>query len=656
MTPQPARWQRLFAIAGDSLMGVFVALALWTHLFEGFRIGSGAFAISTRSAERLLVQAALICVIRHLVVRTPSLRQRIVEWIGARPSSLVEVPAREWALSLAAFVPLTLWFLWPQVVTPGGVPDHGDPLFSMWTLSHIADRLAHAPSQFFDGRIFFPEPDTFLWSDLTLLPGLMAAPFIWAGVPVAAAYTTLILLGCLLSCLTMFALVRASTGLVVPALVAGALFGFFPYRFAQYSHLQMQGIFLMPLAVWLLMRTLERPGRDRGLQLGLAVALQLLWSTYCGAYLVVALSIVTVAWWLSGREIVKSHVWAGAVAVGICAVLLAPYLSGYYRARTVVGERPRAEVLHYGADLGDYLSPNGNSRWYGHRAPMHDKSEERHLFPGVGPIALAATGLIAAPTTASVIAAGGLVAAVNGSLGLTTATYSFFFDYVPLLRTFRVPARFGLVVGVFLIWAAGLGVARLWRLSEGRLIIRALVVVACAAAVVEAQPGLQLRATPFTAPEIYGGLPTDRRAVVLELPVPGQGAEAYWVDPSYLYASTFHKHTLINGYSGYYPSWYGNLTWASSALPDDKAWAAILLRQPEFLIVHEEHYGRDRYLEVVADLARRGDVTLLSRAQTTAGEDRLYRVHAAAAPTTPRSTPDAVPPASTPARGPLPLR
>jgi len=638
MTPS-ARWQRIVAAAGDSLTGVFLALALWTHWFDGFRIGSGVFAVSTRSAERLVLEAVLICVVRHLLVRTPSLRDHLARWTGARTSSLVEVPTREWGLSLAAFVPLALWFLWPQVVMPGGVPDHGDPLFSMWTLAHIADRLAHAPSAFYDGRIFFPEADTFLWSDVTLLPGLMAAPFIWAGVPVATAYTTLILLGCLLSCVTMFALVRASTGLVVPALVAGAVFGFFPYRFAQYSHLQMQGIFLMPLALWLLLRALERPGGVRGAQVGLVVALQVLWSTYCGAYLVVALTAVAAAWWLSGREILRTHLVTGAAAVGICLVLIAPYLSGYYRARAVVGERPRAEVLHYGAQLGDYLSPNGNSRWYGHRAPIHEKSEERHLFPGVGLMVLAATGLIAAPTTLTVVVTGGLLIAVNASLGLSNATYMFFFDYVPLLKTFRVPARFGLVVGVFLAWAVGLGVARLWRMSEGRLVVRVLVVAVCLATIVEAQPALDLRMPPYESSAVYDVLPDDRRAVVLELPVPGPGAEAYWVDPGYLYAATFHKHTLINGYSGYYPAWYTQLAWASSALPDDKAWAAILRRRPEFIVIHEEHYGRGRYLEVVADLAGRHGVTLLGRAQTSGGEDRVYRVDA----TTPGSTPAPAP-------------
>jgi hypothetical protein len=652
MTPTVARWQRVIAMSGDVLSGCFVALALWSHLLGGFRIGSGVFAISTRSAERLLIQAALICLIRHLIVRQPSLRSRIVRLLNAQPSALVGVPARELGIALAAFVPLTVWFLWPQVMTPGGVPDHGDPLFSMWMLSHIADRLANAPSQFYDGRIFFPEADTFLWSDLTLLPGLISAPFLWAGVPVAAMYTTLIILGCLLSCVTMFVLVRATTGMLAPALVAGALFGFFPYRFAHYSHLQMQGVFLMPLAAWLLLRALERPGVARGLQLGTTVALQVLWSTYCGAFLIVGLAAATLGSWLSGRDVHRRHITTAAAAVGVCIVLMSPYLTGYYRARDVVGERPRGEVLHYGAGLADYLSPNGNWRWYREHAPIHTKSEEHHLAPGVGMVVLAAIGVAAAPTTMTVIVGVGLVAAVNASLGLSSFTYSLFFDYVPLLKTFRVPARFGLVAGVFLVWAAGLGIARLWRVTTNRNALRVCVGVACAIAILEVMPRLELRTTETQLPAIYGSLPSDRRVVLLELPVPGKGAEAYWVDPTYLYRQTFHQHALINGYSGFYPPWYGQLSWASSALPDDKAWAAVLKRGPEFIIVHEEHYGLERYRAVVDDLDHRPELTTVATARTPAGESRLYQLR----PATPVSAPAAASPVSAPAPAPHPPR
>jgi hypothetical protein len=177
--------------------------------------------------------------------------------------------------------------------------------------------------------------------------------------------------------------------------------------------------------------------------------------------------------------------------------------------------------------------------------------------------------------------------------------------------------------------------------------MRAGVVLVCAAAILEAQPRLELRTTDLILPEIYDALPSDRQVVLLELPVPGQGAEAYWVDPTYLYRQTFHQHTLINGYSGFYPPWYGQLTWASSALPDDKAWAAVLRRGPEFLIVHEEHYGREQYAAVVDDLGRRPEVAFIAASRTAVGESRLYQV-------TPGSAPVAASPVSAPAPAPRP--
>jgi hypothetical protein len=622
----PRRWRVVLGTCCDVVFVILVVLAIWAHVFGGFRVGHGIFAISTRSVARLLFQAAALSVLRHLILPAPSHRSYIARWLHARPLNLSPLPMREWFVATALYVPLVVVYLWPQVSMPGGLPDRGDPLFSVWTLSHIADTLFQGGSVFFDGRIFYPAPNTFLWSDLTILPGVIAAPWIWLGVPVAYVYTSIITGASLLSCVAMYGLVRRTTAVPVAAFVAGALFGFLPYRFAQYSHLQMQGIFLMPLAVMALLSVLESPRWTRGLLVGLLVALQTLWSTYCGAYLTVGLAAVTLGWWLTGREISRRHLAAGVLAVGLCSVMMAPYVAAYARARNVVSVRPRTEVAHYGAHLADYLSPNGNHAWYGQWAPVHTKSEERHLLPGAGPVLLGIGGLLTMPTSLTVAAATGLLVSLDGSLGLSSFTYSFFYDYVPLLRTFRVPARFGLLVGVFLTWAAGMGAARLWRWSESRTPLRVLVGLLFVAAVVEARPTLTLHATPTDVPAIYASLPTDRRAVVLELPVPGQGAEAYWVDPSYLYFATFHKHTLVNGYSGYYPEWYGNLSWASSALPAADAMEAIRTRGAEFIVVHEEHYGAERYREVVAGLAQQPDLTSVATVKTPQGEDRLFVV------------------------------
>ena len=72
--------------------------------------------------------------------------------------------------------------------------------------------------------------------------------------------------------------------------MAGILFGFYPYRISTYSHLEMQGVFLMPLALLWLLRTMETGRVRHGVALGLAVALEGLWSLYLGAYLAVGLS------------------------------------------------------------------------------------------------------------------------------------------------------------------------------------------------------------------------------------------------------------------------------------------------------------------------------------------------------------------------------
>ncbi len=95
MTASPARWRIITARVGDALAGLLVALAAWTHLFGGFRVGSGLFALSTRSGERLLIEAVLLVAVRHVILRRPSLRTRILTWLKIRHTPLSPVPARE---------------------------------------------------------------------------------------------------------------------------------------------------------------------------------------------------------------------------------------------------------------------------------------------------------------------------------------------------------------------------------------------------------------------------------------------------------------------------------------------------------------------------------------------------------------------------------
>ncbi len=413
--------------------------------------------------------------------------------------------------------------------------------------------------------------------------------------------------------------------------MGGALLAFLPYRFAHYSHLQMQGVFLAPLALLCLLRALERPTAKRGLLLAAAVAMQAWWSTYLGAFVIVALGGVTLGWWLSGRDVTRAHVRAIVIASTACVLLMTPYLAGYIRARDIVASRPREEVALYSAEPADYRSPNGHHAWYGAHAPIHEKNAERHLSLGVAPWALAAIGVATAPTSLTVAVATGLLVTLDGSLGLNGAVYPVFYDYVPLLRPFRVPARFGLIVGVFLAWAAALGAGRLWR-ARATPWSRAMVLLVGVAAIVETRPALALTPVPTTMDEIYASLPSGRDATLLELPVRRLVPGEFSVDPWYLYQATFHKYRLINGYSGHFPPWYHALGEASAALPDAWGFEEIATRGPDFVAFHARLFGAARYQEIVDAVTDRPEYELLAVSADADGEHRLYRITRIARP------------------------
>jgi hypothetical protein len=632
------------ARVGDWLAFGLLGLAFIVDVTGGFRVGRGWYRLSVRDPAHLLVVALSVALLRHLAVRHPSLRERLIARRLARPGSAAHrlrrdrLRPREWLAAAALMVGATLVLLWPQVVQVGGVPDHGDPLFSMWRLAWVAHQIAAHPAHLFDANIFYPAPDTLAYSDATLLPGLLAAPLLWLGAPLAAVHGILFLASFVLAGLAMFLLVRALTGRFLPAALAGVLFAFYPYRFSTYSHLEMQGVFLMPLTLLFLLRTLESGRLRDGLALGTGLVLQTLWSLYLGAYLAVGLAVITVARWLGGHFDWRARVRALGVAAVVTLALIGPYSWPYWVARHTVGERPRGEVEGYSAAPVDFLSVNENNALYGpylHR----DVTAERQLFPGATALVLAVVAL-APPATPMAAAAGlGLLAASDAALGLHGALFRWLYDLAPPFRAFRVPARFGMLMGLCLALLAGLGLARLldwWRPWRGAPIVAAVLI---AGALFELRPALRLTAPPPEAPSIYAALPADPQTVVVDLPLPRDDSE-YWIDPTYMYYSTFRWHRLLNGYSGFTPAWYPRLVVASRELPSDNALEVLRQAGAQYLVVHAEFYEADDYARLVAAFDARRDLQLVATQPSAGGECRLYRVltapHAASDPSTPR--------------------
>src|SRR6187431_3364424 len=79
---------------------------------------------------------------------------------------------RELILVTTGLVVSVAIVLYPQLLDWYGVPDPGDPLFSMWRIGWVAHQIVADPRHLFDANIFYPEQRTLTYSDSMLLPAL----------------------------------------------------------------------------------------------------------------------------------------------------------------------------------------------------------------------------------------------------------------------------------------------------------------------------------------------------------------------------------------------------------------------------------------------------------------------------------------------------
>ena len=156
----------------------------------------------------------------------------------------MSVPASrgERLTALAAVAATAVACTWPLATSPWLIPAHQDPLFSIWRLYQWARNLAAlGAGGWFEGNMFFPSPFVLLYSDLTILPALLAAPFIAAGLPPVLAYSAIFWTGLVGAGLAMYAAARAIAGSHFGALVAAVMFVGAPVRVDQVMHFEMFG-------------------------------------------------------------------------------------------------------------------------------------------------------------------------------------------------------------------------------------------------------------------------------------------------------------------------------------------------------------------------------------------------------------------------------
>lgn len=497
---------------------------------------------------------------------------------------------------VALFLALTVAMTWPLVTNmTTALPHPEDPAIVTWILDWDFHALLRAPLQVFDANIFHPHRDTLAFSENLLGIAVPLLPAHLAGASPVTVYNIATLLGFALTGYGAFVLARLVTASAGAALCSGIWFAFFSFRFTHLTHLQHLWAMWLPLLLAASMWFAQKPTRGRAALFGVAFLMNGLTNLHWFAFgsVAIALSVLVM-----GRR--DRRYWLGAFgAMGVASLLLVPVLLPYQRVRSQFGFRGDAtETLQFSATVKDWLVAPVQSRWYARYLFDPEVNPERWLFPGGLVLVLACVGAItglmgrrsALPVqpagtpafrgdvrsderrsaSGSMPAAGGLQArppmaratsvallwallGFVGSLGLNTFFGRLLFEYVPLFKGIRVPARWAFIAYTGLALLAAIGIARISRRAWVHALIAALFVIECWVA-----PIRWFLVTPD--PPVYRHLQSERGSgAVLELPLAQE--HQYEV----MLRATAHHRPLVNGVSGFEPPEFAELRAMSEA-------------------------------------------------------------------------------------------
>jgi hypothetical protein len=519
--------------------------------------------------------------------------------------------------------------LFPQLRGMNAVPDLGDPLFSIWRMGWVYQQLRGESRRLFDANIFHPEPLALTFSDSILLPSLFAAPLHAIEIHPVAVYNIVLIATFILSGWALYFLAWRLTGDRAASFVSALIFGFYPYRFEHYSHLELQMTMLMPLVLLALHRYAgSHQWRWLGLSSLLAAA-QFYSSMYYGTFLAMYVVVVSCVWILPDSR--RLHLgWRLAVhifaAAALFLLLIAPLAHVYWKSRTVREGRDISEVAAYSATPTDYLRAHVASAAWANVTPP-GRRPERQLFPGLTILSLALLGMTRLTGRIRLGLLAGAVFAFDASLGVNGFSYPLLYEWVPPVQSLRVPARFSILVGFSLALFAGFAIQRIrperrWL----RLSVLALAIIGIA---VDVWPRLRLTPVWASPPPIYASLAdSDDRVVLAEFPAGGV-PERFSALP-YMYFSLWHWKPMINGYSGYHPRSYVEILEALETFPAPETLEMLRIRGVTHVTVNcalftESGYGHrcDSALAAAADAPPLHEVV---RAQWEGGTVVLFEL------------------------------
>lgn len=518
----------------------------------------------------------------------------------------------------------TAFFTWPLLPNlRTRIIASGDYYLTTYIQAWVAHSITTHPTHVLDMNMLYPSKHVLADSENLFGNQIFFAPTYAVSGNALLAANIVTFLSFWLCALAMYFLVRQVTGNALLGCIAGFIYGFSPPRLAQYGHSQLLSMQWIPLAVLFLISFLFHKRVASLIAFSALLLLQILCSLYLGYIAILVCSAFFVSTLLLRRDLITrgAILQLGGSAV-VVAIVLFPILQPYRYAQK--GAESPASVLSTAIDasatpLSSYLNIGDGavSRVYkpvlGHvRSPRFNW--EKILFSGFLPIVLSVLGILyglgvalrarkaaqeeqplsaAAPSLllgavlvlfSSYVLSLGPYLWVHGNVTHTRLPFFWLRLWIPGLAMYRVPARFGLATTFGLSILSAFGFCWTLRLLRGFRWFRANTYERVLAGLVILGLGVEFGSAPFAlepamtestvAPEYRWLAGQASNLPLVEIPITVRGQDT---DPTeeaaYTYASVFHWHPLVNGYTGHIPPESQELLRTAARLPAaDAVW------------------------------------------------------------------------------------
>lgn len=498
------------------------------------------------------------------------------------------------ALGPAGYLIVALALTWPlalnahEMIVVGTEPANTVPQFNAWTIWWNADRAVHGFADYWNAPIFYPEKNTFAYSEPQPAT-VIVAPAIWISHSRAFAMNLYLWLSLALNGWFAERLLRSIVRSPWIAVGGGLSMMLLPI-----VHWQMGVIQLVPMwgTIWLwwaiirLGRTeLSTASLRRTGMLGLEIGLAMTACWYCCVHHGLSLALLM----LAGGFVLLRQItnWKLIVAISVSVVLFAalngPILwhlslmtenANFKRTQETVAALsnvPSDYLNIYGRTLFKLPNPQGRAAWM--------------MCPGYGKYILALVGIAfgfgVSRRIATILLTLVAIAAFFLSLGDNLQIFEwkpwwFLVEHVPGFAQIRNVFRFGYFLQAAAVLLATSAIDLIWEhctryKSSGTkaLGLRLLQILVFAAALYtwfDPFPGkLGLASASYSnfQPSWFNELARQQREYsggVLCLPMAqGHGVKGYEITAEWMMASTYHRVPLVNGYSGFFPKQYFQL-------------------------------------------------------------------------------------------------